>query len=410
MREGFPMRAFQILHPRRFVWVLVLTLGLWAIASQAREFGDGHGFRYRYVSLDQIKLPAGFTLFFPVAIQDSGRVYGSVCDTFLCSDIRNAFYKDGTVTVLPSRGFAFTVNAGGTVGGAVLADPVNFILQAALFRGDVVTLIPPQPGEVSAFVIALNDSGTALVQSFDASGNQAFLLYSKGQTTRLDFGPTIANPAFLSRRSINNEGIIAGREGPDNFDGARGFRFDPRTGKSTLLNPFPGDPTETLAWGLGINTRDDVLGYSFTNGIKPYHERVGVWDRKGDFKTYFVETMVSSNLLFNDNNLIVITQVADPSPTSYLVPKPGVRLNLADLVGNLPAGQDLSAIIDMNNHGDMIGSSSSGNNFLLQRRGEMESEAFVPAAGTAVKNKLHAIPPVIAAIRRLILPQLHKLK
>lgn len=394
------MRAFQILHPRRFGWALVLTIGLWAVAGQAQEF------RYHYVSLDQIALPPPFTFFIPAAIQDSGRVYGYVCDDF-CSDPHIATYKDGAVTVLQATSgfFPTTVNAGGTVGGFVQVDPVNGIFQAALFRGDVVTFIPPQPGEVFAFVIALNDPGTALVESFDALNNQIFLLYSKGRTTRLDFGPTITNPAFLSRRSINNEGIIAGREGPENFDGARGFRFDPRTGNSMLLNPFPGDQTETLAWGLGINTRGDVLGYSFTHGVMPYHERIGVWDSRGNFKTYFVETISSDSLLFNDKNLIVITQVAG-SHTSYLVPNPGVRLNLADLVGNLPDGQDLSAIIDMNNHGDMIGFGSQGD-FLLQRIVATGPQAF---ATPKVKNKPHAIPPVIAAIRRRIMPQVHELK
>jgi hypothetical protein len=56
--------------------------------------------------------------------------------------------------------------------------------------------------------------------------------------------------------------------------------------------------------------------------------------------------------------------------TSYLVPRPGVRLDLADLVENLPTGQDLRAINDMNNRGDMIGTSSSGGSFLLERAGE----------------------------------------
>jgi hypothetical protein len=131
----------------------------------------------------------------------------------------------------------------------------------------------------------------------------------------------------------------------------------------TLLQPVPPD---TLAWGLGINNRGDVLGYSFVSGA-PYHERIGVWDRNGNFQTYFDETIVSNRLLFNDNNLIVITLVQDSN--SYLVPQPGVRLNLADLVVNMPAGQDLRSITDMNNHGDMIGSSSQGNNFLLERVG-----------------------------------------
>ena len=115
-----------------------------------------------------------------------------------------------------------------------------------------------------------------------------------------------------------------------------------------------------------------MLGYSFVLGA-PYHERIGVWDRNGNFQVYFDETIVSNSLLFNDNNLIVITLVNSNDPrignSSLLVPKPGVRLNLADLVVNMPAGQDLRLITDMNNHGDMIGSSSQGNNFLLERVG-----------------------------------------
>jgi hypothetical protein len=55
------------------------------------------------------------------------------------------------------------------------------------------------------------------------------------------------------------------------------------------------------------------------------------------------------------------------------VPKPGVRLNLADLVENLPLGQNLSEILDINNHGDMIGWSVEGfsiqDAFLLERTG-----------------------------------------
>ncbi len=388
-------------HPYRFGWVLVLALGLWAVPGQAQAF------RYRYVSFDQINVPPPFTFFFPAAIQDSGRVYGSVCDD-LCSDPHIAFYKEGTVTVLQASGFATTVNAGGTVGGFVVVDPVNFILQAALFRGNEVELIPPQPGEFQSLVSSLNDPGTALVESLDASGNPTFVLYSKGKATPLNFGPTVTSPRFFSSSSINNEGIIAGTNFLG-FNGDRGFRFDPRTGKAMLLNPFPGDPTETLAWGLGINTRGDVLGYSFTIGVTPYHERIGVWDRKGDFKTYFVAPISSNRLLFNDNNLIVITLIFG-SNTSYLVPKPGVRLNLADLVENLPAGQDLFFITDMNNHGDMIGSSSTGSNFLLQRGGAAEAQAIAPPATAAGKIKRHGIPPRAAAILHRIMPKLHELK
>jgi hypothetical protein len=173
---------------------------------------------------------------------------------------------------------------------------------------------------------------------------------------------------------MNNQGIIAGTVG-NRFNGARGFRFDPHTGETTLLNPLP---TEPIAWGISVNNRGDVLGYSFnvlpidSGGI----ERIGVWDREGKFKTYFVEgnpefPTISNFLLFNDHNLIVITLAGTRGSggkrTSYLVPEPGVRLDLADLVENLPEGQDLRLITDMNNHGDMLGSSSKGSNFLLKR-------------------------------------------
>jgi hypothetical protein len=348
-------------HPRRFGWVLVLALGLWVVTVQAQAF------RYRYVSFDQVELPSEFTSFFAAAIQNSGRVYGNVCDDS-GSECSIAFYKDGTVTVLPSPVFfVLAVNEHGTVGGFVPIDPENNIAQAALFQGDEVELITPQPDEVFSDVFALNDSGTALVESFDDSGEVTYVLYHKGQTTPLDFGPSISNPSLLA---INNQGILSGRQGSSPFDGATGFRFNPRTGETTLLYPLS---TESLAWGLGINNRGDVLGYSFVSGGL---ERIGVWDREGEFKTYFVEgtpefPTVSNHLLFNDNNLIVITSVSSPASergNSYLVPEPDIRLNIADLVENLPEGQDLGFIVDINNHGSMIGFGSQGSSFLLERR------------------------------------------
>jgi len=82
---------------------------------------------------------------------------------------------------------------------------------------------------------------------------------------------------------------------------------------------------DTQAWGLRINTRGDALGYSFVFKA-PYHERIGVWDRNGDFKTYFDETINTSRLVFNDNNLIVITAVNPPPlsvATATWCPSPG---------------------------------------------------------------------------------------
>jgi hypothetical protein len=199
------------------------------------------------------------------------------------------------------------------------------------------------------------------------------VLYENGRSTPLDFGPTVTSADFLH---INNQGIIAGTTAvlSPSFS-YRGFRFDPRTGETTLLNPLP---TEPHAWSVGINNRGDVLGWSFVFGGL---ERIGVWDPSGKFKTYFVEgtpefPTVSNNLVFNDNNLIVISRVSSPASeqykNSYLVPEPGVRLNLADLVENLPSGRNLSIIQDVDDHGDMIGIDIFGGIFLLERTGASE--------------------------------------
>jgi hypothetical protein len=80
-------------------------------------------------------------------------------------------------------------------------------------------------------------------------------------------------------------------------------------------------------------------------------------------------------------------------------------LNLANLVVNLPVGQELSSIADLNNHGDMIGSTSTGANFLLQRLADDDRQAY---ATPAVSSALHAIPRGVAIMRNRL--QLGRLK
>jgi hypothetical protein len=50
-----------------------------------------------------------------------------------------------------------------------------------------------------------------------------------------------------------------------------------------------------------------------------------------------------------------------------LVPKSGVRLNLADLVDNLPTGVDLFFVNDIDERGDLTGADLNGRSFLLER-------------------------------------------
>jgi hypothetical protein len=340
--------------------LVAVMLALWASALQAQDY------HYRYVSFDTCEAPPGYTGF-GGTIQNSGRLYGSVSDeqTFLPYI---AVCAQGVVTVLQPEVPAFlsAVNTAGTVLlASVLVDPVNFITQAALFRNGQVELIPPLPGEFTSFGLSLTDTGMALVSSFNEFFEETVLLYQKGETTPLDFGLT-----NYSVRGMNNQGIIAGTTGVDGV-GDRGFRFDSRTGRTTLLDPLP---TEQHAWAVGINNHGDILGYSFVAGGI---ERIGVWSRDGRFQPYFVEGVtefptISNALLFNENNLIVIAFVTNPPPergNSYLVPKPGVRLNLADLVENLPPGAGvLRFITGINEHGDLVGFGAAGG-FLLERVG-----------------------------------------
>jgi hypothetical protein len=136
----------------------------------------------------------------------------------------------------------------------MFTDPVNFSEQAALFHDDgSVALIPRQPREVTSCVTALNDSDTAVVFSYTSSG-VIWVLYSKHHSTRLDFDPTIANPVLTE---MNNQGIICG------MTNRRGFRFDPRTQRATLLNPLK----EPYVWAVGVNNRGDVLGWSKLSAV-----------------------------------------------------------------------------------------------------------------------------------------------
>ena len=346
-----------------------LMLGLLAALTQTSESRES--FHYRYVSFAEIELPPGVLFFGPQAIDGRRRVSGTAhaLDGELFVPYV-ATYKQSTVTLL-TPGVVYVANDQGTTAGSVIVDPANFIEQAAIFHGDDVELIPPQPGELASFVTAISDSGVALVTSIDGTSfQQNTLLYKNGQTTLLDFGAMVVDPFFLA---INSRGTVSGTTSIPGL-GNRGFTFDALTGQTTLLEPLPTEPD---SWALDINDDGQVLGYSFVFGGL---ERIGIWDRSGSFHTYFVEgtpevPTISNRLRFNDRDLIVVTDTTHGSGrNSYLVPSPGVRLDLADLVEGLPAeGSPLWYVLDVNNVGDMVGYGFSTGGFLLERIGDGEN-------------------------------------
>lgn len=327
--------------------MLALLLGVWTIVpelvAEARA-GSNLDYRYHRVPLDAA-VPPGFALFDPVAITDSERVYGNAyaCGPDGCLP-SVAVYHNGAVTILHA-GIAATANESGTVGGWVVTDPDpdHLRTQAALFRGHAVELIPRLPGEVTSRVLRLTDSGIALVHT-DTGPVASHYLYRSGRVTPLNLSP---DPVLFF--DVNNRGLVSGARYVTASGHYRGFRFQPPSGPTTLLEPLP---TELDAWGLAINARSDVLGYSFNFISGP--ERIGVW-RNSRFHTYFVEgtpqfPTISNDLLWNARGLIVITDTTDLN--SYLVPGPGVRLNLADLADSLPPW---TFILGVNNDGDLIG-------------------------------------------------------
>lgn len=69
-----------------------VSLTLWAFAAHAEDY------KFHYVSLSNIALPANISTFEPTAIDERGRVYGAAWDTnFEIPYV--AVYEDGALTV-----------------------------------------------------------------------------------------------------------------------------------------------------------------------------------------------------------------------------------------------------------------------------------------------------------------------
>ncbi len=309
---------------------------------------------YNFVNLNDYTPPPENYFYVPVFVANNGVVYGSGSDDIVSGTDYVVSYKDGVTTLL-QPGSPIAANNRGVVGGLVIQDWENFLGQAALFSEQGSRLIPRIPGEIHSQIEAINDRGTLLIYWLDQDWTPKLDLYKDGKREPLDFGPSV--PVVISPLWINNNDIIAGTTHINGL-GDRGFKFDTRTKQATILAP---QPTEPDSWAVDINNHDEVLGYSFvSDGI----ERIGIWDRHNRFKTYFVEgtstyPTISNSLEFNDNDLIVISSIKAPAEEknhSYLVPKPGVRIDLETIVQNKPDGiAGITRIEQMNDRGDMIG-------------------------------------------------------
>jgi uncharacterized membrane protein len=348
---------------------LILMSLAFAYVPTAAQAGHGPG-PYRYTSIPT--LPGG-TQVFPLAINRSGQVVGWG-DSGDGGDAGGftAFLFDqqsGTITSL-GPGIADAVNDRGQAVG-VLRTHQNgrFVWQSVLYHDGMVVPLGSLPGELRAGATSINNHGVAVGWSMIRSTSGisfALALYDGGSVVAVDLGPDLAfSPSPTP--AINDDGFISGT-GSTALGDSRAFRYDTRTGQTTIFEPLPGDQH---TWGLGINRRGEVLGYSFVWGGT---EHIGTWDHRGTFRAHFTEgttqyPTLSSSLVFNDRDQIVITATTDG--TSYIVPSVGKRYDLAPLVINLPSADNdqVPLVAGINDRGLIIGSDSVGG-FVLIPQGD----------------------------------------
>ncbi|WP_349608764.1 MULTISPECIES: hypothetical protein [Cupriavidus] len=320
--------------------------------AKAQYTGNGRSPTYQYERYAN----GGYT-FSLVGIDDKGLGYGAAFDANFVSYV--AVLENGQISITHSNAEPWVVNRHGTQGGIVWMDPVNFVFQAAIFRGNAVELIPPQAGEGMSYVAAINDKGEALVVSVDSVTSVGTLfLYDHGKKTQINL-PVDVN-------AVNFLGLNNARTMIYTYENI-GHKVDLLTMKDTVLEPLPGNKS---SWAVSINDRGDVLGYSYDPG-----ENVGVWHPNSEFELYFAEgnqqyPTVSFNLAFNERDEIVISNVRAPlaeQGNAYLLTKPGVRINLADVtVGQPPDAGTFFFISGINKRGDIAGTTDTAEAYILR--------------------------------------------
>jgi uncharacterized membrane protein len=317
--------------------------------------------KVRYQPVDITAPPEGQDFWFPSGLSDRAEVYGTglVCDLYYYSCTFTLFKRrlSGQFVTVAESFSGSDVNGKGDVGGCIVTDSVAFFGQAAIVDANgKLEVIPRLPDEVSSCVSMISESGLVIATSFTAAYEQTTYVWDKGRRTIFTAPGSIAD--------VNDRGQIAGIIATDPAAN-RAYRFDTRTATTTILEPVAPDPH---SWGQAINRHGEVLGYSFIfNAI----ERIGKWDRRDRFQVSFIEgtpefPTISNRLIWNEAGLIVISATDDGE--TYLVPAPGVRLNLDDLVDGAPVAGNLVAQ-QINKPGDFLANSGAdGSIVLLLRR------------------------------------------
>jgi hypothetical protein len=316
--------------------------------------------QFRYTQIDITAAPPNVDGWFPRGLSDHGEVIGQAFDCnedfSVCLQIVVKRRVNGQFTVLEEDFVVNDVNSRGDSGGCT-THPVNFEGQAGIVRVDGrLELIPPLPGEMSSCVVKVSDSGIAFVASTDPDFVTSAYVFDRGRIRPFTVQNSVVN-------DINDHAQFAGIQF---FNPNRAYRFDARAQTTTLLEPVAPDPQ---SWGFAINRQGEVLGTSFAFDASV--QRIGKWNRKNQFETSIVGgtgnpefPVITNTLHWNEQGLIVLSNTDDGN--AYLVPSPGVRLNLADLVRNGPVASLLQGIA-VNKRGDIVAAGGEGLVFLFRR-------------------------------------------
>lgn len=312
-----------------------------------------------YEQIDISLPPPEYDFWGATGLSDDGDVFGTGFDCTedfsFCSFDLLKVDENGTFNVVLQDFAVNEVNGPGDSGGCVIDDELQTSQAAVVYSNGTLELLPKLPGEISSCIVQLSDGGAALVFSQDetfvltqyvARGNQTFAV-------PLEIGQIW---------DLNDQGVVAGTVSTDAGD--RAFRFDSRTQTNTILEPIAPDPH---SWGLGINRHGEVLGYSFEFGAT---ERIGKWNAENRFLVKFVEgtpevPTISNHLVWNEAGFIVVSYTADEK--TYVIPKTGVRLDLADLVGDAIVPSTLIAL-DVNERAEFVATSLFDGTTQLYRR------------------------------------------
>lgn len=287
-------------------------------------------------------------------------------------------------SVVARKFYAYVTNESGDAGGFVPStDGGVTTWHAAIAHADgVVEVLPGLPGDRSSAVLLLSDGRTAYLVSFGApvwkthtcgSAASSFPVALPDETPADPGVPYVAQQV----RGVNDRGelvVTHALNGVTYASSNSAFRFDAVTQTLTELAPPLCDPHLV---GFAINQRGDVLGYSGDFLGYSYNptsfEHIGVWNEANEFSPLLTQTTASDRLAWNDGGLVVVSSTTlghdfQSSAHTYVVPAPGVALDLASLVdeGEVPLGLQAWGV---NARGDFLAESSrTGKDYVFLRR------------------------------------------